>query len=579
MNYRYIPYTLLLAASAFVSASLGVYALLRHRKTKGSVSFILSMAVVTIWSGANAFEMSATGLSTKLFWANMQYIAYCFSPVTLLALCMQFTGYDRWIKTKRILWLALVPAIIVLMVWTDGFHGLVRYDLKMDYSGLFPVISKKYGPAFYVHALYSHSLNITSMVLLIKTVFFKSTIYRKQSAALLIGVSLIVLPNVMYIFGLSPVKRLDITPVFFGMSGLIIAWSIFRYRFFDVIPVARATVIETMDAGILVLDLQNRILDVNSAFENITGLYASHITARQIDEVCPGIPELYKACIESSMTRTEFTISNDGLQKTYEAMLSPLSDSKGALIGRLAVIYDITEKKKAEQEFFKQQWRQAVTEERERMGRDMHDNLGQVLGFINLQTQGIRQELINSGVDIVSDKLERLAEVARTAHEEVREYIREMRNPANMERDFIAALNKELSYLEEQAGINVRMHIPEGFSFDELKPNTRVNMLNIIKEALNNVRKHSDAGNAEISFVVLHKYLSVVIEDDGKGFDALLSHSNVKTRFGLDIMRERAAEAGGRIEIISAAGEGCRIELSVPLGEEKNNAIEIIAGG
>jgi hypothetical protein len=97
--------------------------------------------------------MSAVDFSTKLFWANMQYFAFCYSPVTLLSLCMEFTGYDKWIRTRKVYWLALIPALIIILVWTDGLHGLVRYDMHMDYSGAFPVITKEYGVAFFIHAV------------------------------------------------------------------------------------------------------------------------------------------------------------------------------------------------------------------------------------------------------------------------------------------------------------------------------------------------------------------------------------------------------------------------------------------
>lgn len=117
--------------------------------------------------------MSSTDCSTKLFWANMQYIAYCYSPVVLLALCMEFTGYDRWIRNRKVLlWIAVIPTIIILLVWTDRLYGLVRYDIHMDYSGAFPVLEKKYGPVFFVHALYAHLLNISAWVLLVIAVIF-----------------------------------------------------------------------------------------------------------------------------------------------------------------------------------------------------------------------------------------------------------------------------------------------------------------------------------------------------------------------------------------------------------------------
>ena len=579
MQFQYIPYIWPLFASAFVSLSLGIYALLRCRNARGAVSFILSMFVVTIWSSGNAFEMSAIDFPTKLFWANMQYFAYAYSPVTLLMLCMQFTGYDGWIRNSKVLWLAVIPTIIILLVWTDGIHGLIRYDMHMDYSGSFPVIDKKYGPVFYIHALYSHFLNIVAWVLLIKAVFFKNTVYRKQAVALLFGLSLIVIPNIIYVLGLSPIKRFDVTPLFFGPAGLIIAWGIFRYKLFDVVPVARATVIETMDAGVMVLDLQDRVLDINPAFREIVNYSVQKTPVRTVVEVCGKIPELLNSCTDRSITHSEFVINKDGVPKVYEVFPSPLTDHKGILIGRLVVTYDITEKKQEQQVYLKQQWKLAVTEERERLARDLHDNLGQVLGFINLQAQGIRQELINADINIVSQKIDKLVNVSQSAHNDIREYIRNTRNTAVLEKDFITGLTKEIMSFEEQSGLKVKLEVPVGFTGEELKPNIRINLLNIVKEALNNIRKHAEAEHVKISFSIVQEQLCIAVEDDGKGFDIDSKSNSNKTKFGLNIMRERASEMGSHIDIKSIAEEGSRIAVIVPIKEgERSDEKEIDVG-
>jgi PAS domain S-box-containing protein len=578
MHFQYIPYIWPLFTSAFISLSLGIYALLRRRNAKGVVSFILSMFVVTIWSFSNALEMSAVEFTTKLFWANMQYFAYCYSPITLLALCMQFTGYDEWVRNRRVLWLAVLPTIIIMLVWTDGFHGLMRYDMHMDYSGLFPVIAKKYGPVFFIHGAYSHLFNIAALVMLIRAVFFKVTVYRKQAIALLFGLSLIVIPNIMYILGFSPVKRFDITPLFFGPAGLIIAWGIFRYKMFELVPLARATVIETMDAGVLVLDLQDRILDINPAFKKIIGLTTARFSTKSVEEICSEIPELAKACIDRKITRAEFSINTKESTKSYEVCLSPLTDSKDILIGRLAVAYDITEKKQAQQEFIKHQWKLAAIEEREHMARDMHDNLGQVLGFINLQSQGIRQELIKSGIEVASHKIDKLVDVTQSAHDEIREYIRNARSSTSIEMDFIASLKKDIRSFKKQTEIRVELDNPTGFAWEELRPKITINILNIVKEALNNVGKHADAEQVKISFSYASEQLCATIEDDGKGFDIAKSDKESNSKFGLNIMRERAAEIGARIDIDSVVGKGSRIDFFLPLGKGEKDTDENHAG-
>lgn len=567
MQIQYIPYIWPLIVSAFISLSLGIFVMLKRRNSKGALSFILSMFVVTIWSSGNALEMASVDFGTKLFWANVQYFAYCYSPLTLLAMCMEFTGYDRWVRSRKIMWIAVIPTIILILVWTDGLHGLMRYDMHMDYSGSFPVIDKKYGPAFYIHALYSHSLNILTWILLIRAVFFKNTVYRKQAVSLLAGMSLIVIPNILYISGLGPMKRFDITPVFFGPAGIIIALGIFRYKLFDLVPVARAAVIENMDAGVMVLDLQNRVLDINPAFRRIAGYNIRNIDGIKVEEVCEKVPGLLKTCTDRDIVHSEFVINKDGMPMIYEVFLSTLNDNRGIPSGRLILIYDITQKKQEQRRYLEQQWKLAVTEERERLARDLHDDLGQVLGFINLQAQGIRKELANADIDIVSQKLDRLVHVSQEAHKDIREYIRSIRNTEVLTKDFVAGLIKDINSFEEQSGLRVKLDIPSGYTGEELKPDIRINTLNIIREALNNIRKHADADNVYMGFTVSKEQLCVTVEDDGKGFDI---ETNLANRYGLNIMRERASEIGAQIGIESEPGKGCCISLEVPLDGEEN---------
>lgn len=565
MKFIYNPYIWPLCLSALVSLALGIFALLRRRNTKGVMSFILSMFVVTLWSLGNALEMLAVDLPTKLFFANLQYLAYCYSPVTLLALCMQFTGYDAWVRSRRILALAVLPTLIVLLVWTDSLHGLIRFDLHMDTTGAFPVIAKKYGPGFFVHAAYSHMLNIIAGILLIRAVFFKNTVYRKQAIALIFGMSLIVAPNILYIIGMSPIDKFDITPVFFGPAGLIIAWGIFRYKMFDMIPIARATVLETVNAGVLVLDLQNRVLDINPAIKKMLGITDSRNPGMDMKNVYHTLPELERALMDESITQTEFTIKMNDRAAYYEAILSPLTDQKGNRIGKLVVIYDITERKESRLAHLKQQQRLAVIEERERMARDLHDNLGQILGFINLHAQGIRQELVNAGVETAVTKLERLVDVTQSAHNEIRKYIRHARNASVLEQNLLHEMMTTMRNFIAQTGIALEHNLPDSLQGNELGPEVQINTLNIFKEALNNVRKHSEANKVSISFSMADEHLFLSVSDNGRGFDLSGSNRAVREGLGLKIMGERAQEIGGKLIIESEAGKGSRIALRVPL--------------
>lgn len=580
MKFQYISYLWPLFISACATLSLGVYGFIRQQHSKCAGSFIISMLVVTVWSVGNALEMSGLDLSTKLFWANIQYFAYCYSPVTLLALSMRFTGYDKWLRNKKFWWLLLLPTIIIILVWTDGFHGLMRYNIHLDTSGVFPVIAKEYGPAFFVHAIYEHVINIIALILLVMAVIYRKTVYRKQAVILLIGASFIVFPNLFYITGLSPIDRFDLTPIFFGPAGALMAWAIFRYKMFDLVPLARATVMETMDAGVMVLDLQGRILDINPAFENIMGITAKQVSSCEAEKVCCGVPELAKACTCRGTVHSEFSMKaeDDGV-KIYEVFLSPLADSKGAQIGRLVMVYEITEKKKEQQRYLEQQRKLAAAHEKERMTRDLHDNLGQILGFINLQAQGIRQELVTAGVDTVSDKLDRLVEVTQSAHDEIRAYIKSARSISPSDTDFLESLRNDILHFEQRSGIKTELITALDLAAADLAPQIQLHLLSIAKEALNNVQKHSGADHVKLSLSLENGKLLLSIVDNGRGFQPSNKSGGVGKAFGLNIMKERAAEIGAELTVESAPEKGCKVALSLSMSQGGENDHETYAGG
>lgn len=579
VRFQYISYIWPLLISASATVLLAVYAFIRHRYSKCAVSFILSMLIVTVWSVGNALEMSGIDLPTKLFWANIQYFAYCYSPPALLALSMRFTGYDKWLRNKKFWWLLVLPTIIIVLVWTDGIHGLMRYYVHLDYGGLFPVIAKSYGPAFYIHAAYEHVINITAIVMMVRAVINRKTLYRKQAVILLIGASLIVLPNLIYISGLSPVSGFDLTPIFFGPAGALMAWAIFRYKMFNLVPLARATVMEVMDTGVMVLDLQGRILDMNPAFEEIMGTSMKDASGKEAAEICRDIPIFAEVCAGKGAQHCEFTIKAINSFRIYEAVFSPLADNKGTMMGRLVMVYEITEKKKEQQRYLEQQRRLAAAHEKEQMARDLHDNLGQILGFINLQAQGVRQELVTAGVETVSDKLDRLVEVTQAAHEEIRAYIKSARSISPSDSDFLELLRNDIMRFGQRTDIPMELYTNLELAKINLAPQVQLHLLSIAKEALNNVQKHSGADHVKLSLSLEKGYLFLSIIDDGKGFVVSDENNTAGKAFGLSIMKERAMEIGAEITIESAPGKGCRVSLVLPVSKGGKNVREIIAGG
>ncbi len=572
MHFQYIPYIWLLLASAVVGVGLQVYAW-RHRTAPGATPFAILCLAASVWAVSNALEMAGTDLPTKLFWANVQYLVYAALPLAWLALVLQCTGRGAWLTPGRLALLAVEPAVAVVLAWTSEFHGLIRQNLYLDTAGPFPVIGKIYGPWFWVHVAYSYFLFATCIYLSVAALRRAPRLYRRQTLTILIGFLLPLVSNVLYNLGLSPAPRHDLAPAVLGFSAIVVGIGLFRFRLFDIRPIARDTVIDSMNDGMVVLDAQNRIVDLNPAAERILGVTASHAVGRAAEDLFSSWPRLVELCRSPAVVHIELSLDTRDKPHWYDAHISPLIDRHGRPMGQVIVWRDITARKQAEVQLLRQQRVLAEMEERERMARGLHDSLAQVLSYANMQAQAARELLTKGQTDTVDTYLARLVDATQEAHTDAREYILGVRTGIPSEQGFPAALEQYLQRFGQRYGIGTELIVPEPKALAEvsLEPTVEIQLLRIVQEALANVRKHAAATSVRVRFAIDGDHALVLIEDNGRGFDpALLPGGDAQT-FGLRIMRERAEEVEGNIEVLSAPGEGTQIAVRVPLSNGKDS--------
>lgn len=577
MHFQYVPYIWPFLASAAVTLALAVYAL-RHREVRGAFPFALCMLLTALWSGGYALETAGADLPTTIFWVKAQCLSYSINPLLWLIMVFQFIERDHWITKRNILFMLILPLLTVALAWTNDLHGLMWQEIYFADNGAFPVATKTFGSWFWLIAAYSYFLNIISEFLLALSLRRKSALYREQSLALFIGLALLFLQNALYISGHSPLPGYDLTSAAAGVSGLIIAWGIFRYRLFNIVPVARDNIIENMADGLIVLDAQNRIADLNLTAKTIFGSQSGKAIGQESAVFFQNQPAFAETGFDQKTPPRELVVQNGDCPKTFEVSYFPLQDRRGRQTGLTIILRDVTERRMAQAKLLEQERTLAMSEERERLARDLHDNLGQVFGFINVQAQGIKQELAKAGIDIASSKLERLVEVARSGHQEMRDYIHSVKSAA-ADKHFIPAVKKEIEQYIRQTGIQVKLLLTEEPLVEGLEPDVKKHIANIAKEALNNIRKHAEAKNVVIEIKAVGKEILAVIEDDGKGFAAEKPEKEPASGLGLNIMRERTREIGGELRIDSAPGKGTRISLSVPLKGVKRIVHENHAGG
>lgn len=206
----------------------------------------------------------------------------------------------------------------------------------------------------------------------------------------------------------------------------------------------------------------------------------------------------------------------------------------------------------------------AVLEERERIAAEMHDGLGQVLGYVIMKSLAVAQLIDSGDVTAARTQIDQLEAAAREAYADVRENILALRTTLAPGRGLISALREYAAGFERQSGIAVELITPLQEEESWMEPTAEVQLLRIVQEALTNVRKHAEAHRVTVWLAIASDLVHLEVVDDGRGFDPSHATDTGAPHFGLQMMRERAEGVGGSFAIGPAADGGTRVAVALP---------------
>ncbi|MEK7784548.1 MAG: GAF domain-containing protein, partial [Chloroflexota bacterium] len=220
----------------------------------------------------------------------------------------------------------------------------------MENTGSLVTLRVVHGPWFLIHISYNYFSILVTVILIALAAIRSPRLYRRQALTLLIATVPSWIANILRVFDLIDVP-VDMTPLVFTIIGMILVWSLFRFKLFDIVPVAREAIIERMGNGVMVLDAQNRVVDMNQAAQHIVGLPSAQVIGRKATEVFgnrPGLVSLFEAIAEKQI---EIALGEEDRRRDYEVRLSPLTSRAGGVTGWLAVFRDITARKEDERRY------------------------------------------------------------------------------------------------------------------------------------------------------------------------------------------------------------------------------------
>ena len=350
------------------------------------------------------------------------------------------------------------------------------------------------------------------------------------------------------------------------------------------------SLIEQSSEGIILTNESGMIIEWNRAQAQMTGITQDKAIGVPVWEMQYQLmlperrsllnPEMIKAGMQSVFSNgtspyinkyVEYDIKVDGELRSFLQISFPIKTEKGYCLGNIT--RDVTENKQVEASLRQHDAEvlRSALEERQRLARELHDSMGQVLGYVSFQAEAVRELYASGNADKADAQLERLASIAQDAHADVREYILDLRTAPTVREPLFETLQNYLDGFTRNYNIRTSLILGEGLDENALDAKAQMSIFRIAQEALSNIRKHADARHAVVLFNVEGNKIRMTIEDDGHGFNLENSLKDNKPHFGLSIMNERVDQLGGGIRFESAHPSGTRVLVEIPIKKEKQH--------
>ena len=327
--------------AALSAATIGILAWER-RKVTGARYLAWLMLAVMVWAGAATLELSSTLLRDKIFWSKVEYLGTLSVPVLFFLLAADYNQLERALRPRTIVQLLLIPLFSLALALTNEKHGLIWRSFQPSPSG-HNLLIFNHGPLFWLLvAGYSYLMMLLGSLLLLRTLHFYSPHYRGQSLILMLGAIVPWIGNLLYLSGNISWQGLDPTPLCFAATGAIFAFDLLYLRMLYVVPIARGNAFNAMGDGIVVIDNEKTILDINPAAANLFGKPAGVLCGQQLQ-----IAALVAVADQDGSHQVE--LNGPGSRSILEVRAFPIRESGVTLGGRMLVLRDISRQRLAEE--------------------------------------------------------------------------------------------------------------------------------------------------------------------------------------------------------------------------------------
>ncbi|MBU8730253.1 diguanylate cyclase [Cytobacillus oceanisediminis] len=339
MGHELWMYILILTFSGGLSLSLCLFAHFKLRNAPGAGPYKILTLLSAIFAFSYAFELSGSTLAEIQFWLGIEYLFMPFIPVFTLLMCLEYAGHKLG---KRLYFsLFIIPILTIFMHHTNKLHHFYYSAVRLRENTPFPVLDLEYGFWFYVHAIFLFVCLMFSMIILLLRLRRSFWRFRMQILLMTAGLAVPIVANHYYLNDLSP-YGIDLGPVSMSISFILHGIALFSFQMFNLAPIARDTVFESMKEGVIVLNQNGAIVDFNQAMLPVMPDLKQSAIGKHIHDVLHGNSTLRK--VICSGKNGDYVWENEGEQVHFQVQFSPVYSLNKDPIGRIISLADVTEK-------------------------------------------------------------------------------------------------------------------------------------------------------------------------------------------------------------------------------------------
>ena len=344
MPLNYFSITLFITGSISLLLAIEIW----QRKLPISRSLALLTYAVAIWSITDAIQYLNVEISHIVFWTVIGYPASQFSPVLFFLFSMLFTQQEQWLTRKKILLMSFLPATSIIMAATNTWHRYLwpSITISQDWAGRGVIFT--HGPWFWVETVYSYIFVLTGIAMIFRFLVVSPARFSLKTRYIMVSSIIPFLGHLIYAFFPQEFAGRDLTPFIFSLSVMLLIWAAFRFQFLDLIPIARATLIEDLQVGFLFLDNNHRIVDINSKARELFDLTESPV-GKLAEKVIEVWPELESKLMCSGVDQTVIMLKTRTNNLYLDVHLSSVAGKEGNVVGRVMVFNEISEQKKTQE--------------------------------------------------------------------------------------------------------------------------------------------------------------------------------------------------------------------------------------